>query len=312
MLRRALATFGDGMSAEEELRWLWLASVAAMRVWDDDGWGALSARHVRLARRAGALSELPLALTSHACMLLFAGDLTAAASLTGEAQVVKEATGSNLAPYGALGLAALRGDEAGTLAMLEATKEDVTRRGEGAGITFAEWANAVLNNGLGRYPDALVAARRATSYEADLGSMIWPLVELIEAAARSGVTETAAAACERFAVMTDASGTDWALGVQARSRALLSEGEDAERRYREAIERLGRTRMRVEFARARLVYGEWLRRERRRLEARAQLRGAYQLLSAMGIEGSRSGPGGSCGPPGRPPAGGPWSPGGRA
>jgi hypothetical protein len=123
MLRRALATFGDGMSAEEELRWLWLASVAAMRVWDDDGWDALSARHVRLARRVGALSELPLALNSRACMLLFAGDLTAAASLTGEAQAVKEATGTNLAPYGALGLAALRGDEPGTLALLEAPRK---------------------------------------------------------------------------------------------------------------------------------------------------------------------------------------------
>jgi hypothetical protein len=224
MLRRALATFGDGMSAEEELRWLWLASVAAMRVWDDDGWEALSARHVGLARRAGALSELPLALTSRSCMLLFAGDLTAAASLTDEAQAIKEATGTNLAPYGALSLAALRGDEAGTLALLDATKKDVTRRGEGSGITFAEWANAVLNNGLGRYPDALAAARRATSYEADLGSLIWPTVELIEAAARSRATETATGACERFAVMTGASGTDWALGLQTRSQALLREG----------------------------------------------------------------------------------------
>jgi hypothetical protein len=149
----------------------------------------------------------------------------------------------------------LRGDEAGTLALLEATKEDVTRRGEGAGITFAEWANALLNNGLGRYPDALAEARRATSYEADLGSMIWPMVELIEAAARSGVTETAAGACERFAVMTDASGTDWALGLQARSLALPSEGEEAERRYRDSLARLGRTRMRVDLARAHLLTG---------------------------------------------------------
>jgi DNA-binding CsgD family transcriptional regulator len=284
MLRRALATFGDGMSAEEELRWLWLATVAAMRVWDDDGWEALSARHVRLARRAGALSELPLALTSHACMLLYAGELTAAASLTGEAQAIKEATGTNLAPYGALGLAALRGDEPGTLALLEATREDVTRRGEGSGITFAEWANAVLNNGLGRYPDALAAARRATSYEADLGSMIWPTVELIEAAARSGATETAAGACERFAVMTDASGTDWALGLQARSQALLSGGEAAERLYRESLAHLGRTRMRVDLARAHLLYGEWLRRERRRSDAREQLRTALGMLEGFGAE----------------------------
>jgi DNA-binding CsgD family transcriptional regulator len=284
MLRRALATFGDDMSAEEELRWLWLASVAAMRVWDVDAWEALSARHVRLARGVGALSELPLALNSRTCMLLFAGDLTAAASLAGEAQAVNEATGSNLAPYGALGLAALRGDEAGTLALLEATKEDVTRRGEGAGITFAEWANAVLDNGLGRYPDALAAARRATSYEPDLGSMIWPLVELIEAAARSGVTETAADACERLAVMTDASGTDWALGLQARSQALLSEGEQAERLYREALARLGRTRLRTDLARAHLLYGEWLRRERRRSDAREQLRTAHGMLEGIGAE----------------------------
>jgi DNA-binding CsgD family transcriptional regulator/tetratricopeptide (TPR) repeat protein len=284
MLLRALATFGNGMSAEEELRWLWLATVAAMRVWDDDAWEALSARHVRLARGVGALSELPIALTSRTYMLLFAGDLTAAASLVDEAQAVKEATGSNLAPYGALGLAALRGDEAGTLALLDATKDDVTRRGEGAGITFAEWADAVLNNGLGRYPDALAAARRATSYEADLGSMIWPSVELIEAAARSGVTETAAGACERFAVMTDASGTDWALGLQARSRALLSEGEQAERLYRESLARLGRTRMRVDLARAHLLYGEWLRRERRRSDAREQLRTAHGMLEGIGAE----------------------------
>jgi ATP/maltotriose-dependent transcriptional regulator MalT len=217
-------------------------------------------------------------------MLLFAGDLTAAASLTGEAQAVKEATGSNLAPYGALGLAALRGDEAGTLALLDATVEDVTRRGEGAGITFAEWASAVLNNGLGRYPDALAAARRATSYEADLGSMIWPSVELVEAAARSGATEAAAGACERLAVMTDASGTDWGLGIEARSRALVSEGEQAERRYQDAVDRLGRTRIRVELARAHLLYGEWLRRERRRCDAREQLRTALGMLEQMGAE----------------------------
>jgi len=284
MLRRALATFGDGMSAEEELRWLWLASVAAMRVWDDDAWEALSARHVRLAHQVGALSELPVALTSRTCMLLFAGDLAAAASLAAETQAVKEATGSNLASYGALGLAALRGDEPGTLALLDATKQDVTRRGEGTGITFAEWANALLNNGLGRYPDALAAARRATSYEADLGSMIWPMVELIEAAARAGATETAAGACERLAVMTDASGTDWALGLQARSQALLREGEHAERRYREALARLGRTRMRVELARAHLLYGEWLRRERRRSDAREQLRTAHGMLEGIGAE----------------------------
>jgi DNA-binding CsgD family transcriptional regulator len=284
VLRRALASFGEGMSADEELRWLWLANVAAMRTWDADRWEALSARYVRLAREVGALSELPLALATRTFMLLFTGDLTAAASLIGETQVITEATGSNLAPYGALGLAALRADEAETTALVHATRDDVTRRGEGVGITFAEWAGAVLHNGLGRYQDALAAARRATSYEADLGSMIWPLPELIEAAARGGMTAVAADACRRLAVLTDASGTDWALGLQARSQALLSEGEEAERRYRRALDLLSRTRLRVDLARAHLLYGEWLRRERRRSDAREQLRTAHGLLEETGAE----------------------------
>jgi DNA-binding CsgD family transcriptional regulator len=284
LLRRAVATFGNGMSAEEELRWLWLANVAAMQLWDDDRWDSLSARHVQLARETGSLSDLPLALISRTCMLLFAGDLTAAASLIDETQVVTAVTGSNMAPYGGLGLVALRGDEPEALLVIEATLEDVTRRGEGVGITFAEWASAVLNNGLGRYQNALAAARRATSYEADPGCMIWPSVELIEAAARSAATETAAGACERLAVMTDASGTDWALGLQARSQALLSEGEEAERLYRESLARLGRTRMRVDLARAHLLYGEWLRRERRRSDAREQLRIAHGMLEGIGAE----------------------------
>jgi DNA-binding CsgD family transcriptional regulator len=284
MLRRALASFDGGLSAEEELRWLWLASVAAMRVWDGDAWDALSARHVRLARGTGALSELPLALISRCYLLLFAGDLTAAASRTAEIEAVKEATGSSMAPYCVLGLAALRGDEAETLALADATIKEVTRRGEGVGITFAEWASAVLHNGLGRYQDAEAAARRATSYEADLGSMIWPSVELIEAAARSGMPETAADAVKRLVVMTDSSGTDWALGLQARSRALVSRGEEAERLYQESLERLGRTRLRLDLARAHLLYGEWLRRERRRTDAREQLRRAHDMLCAMGAE----------------------------
>ena len=145
----------------------------------------LSARHVQLARETGALSELPLALTSRAYMLLFAGDLTAAASLTDEVQAVKEATGSGLAPYGAFGLAALRGDEAEALALIDATMEDVTRRGEGVGITFAEWANAALNNGLGHYDKAVAAAPACLQLRRRPRLRCSGLtVELIEAAAR--------------------------------------------------------------------------------------------------------------------------------
>ncbi len=282
-LRTALGGFGCGMPADEERHWLWLASITAMRVWDDDCLDALSARHVQLARETGALSELPLALVTRAYMLLFTGDLTGAATLAEEAQAVKEATGSGLAPYAALALAAFRGDQAGVAALVETTKDDVTRRGEGVGITFAEWVTAVLGNGLGRYQDALAAARRACAYDADLGSMIWPVVELIEAAARCGVPDSVAGAYARLAEMTSASDSDWALGIQARSLALLSDGAAAEQQYCESITRLSRTRLRVDLARAHLLYGEWLRRERRRGDAREQLRTALGMLEAMGV-----------------------------
>jgi DNA-binding CsgD family transcriptional regulator len=283
MLRAALTAFGAGMPPEDELRWSWLACVAAaIRLWDDDCWAALSARHVQLARESGALSELPLALTSRAYLLLFAGELGAAAALTEEAQAVMDATGSHLAPYGAMGLAAFRGDEARAAALIDATIQDVTRRGEGVGITFAEWASAALSNGLCHYDDALAAAQRACSFDDDPGASLWATVELIEAAARTGMTGPAASAYDRLEEMTSVSDTHWGLGIRARSRALLSEGEAAECRYREAIGHLGRTRLRVDLARAHLLYGEWLRRERRRADAREQLRTAHGMLEAMG------------------------------
>ena len=304
MLRRALAAFADGgpaaegrpaadgrpaaiaMPAEEELHWLWLACiVGATRAWDEESWDVLSARHVQLARETGALSELPLALTSRAFLYLFTGQLSAAAALTDEMQAVKEATGSGLAPYGGLGLAAFRGQETRAQALVEATMEDVTLRGEGTGITFAEWANAVLNNGLGRYDKAAAAALHACDYDDDLGSLIWTMPELVEAAVRTGMTDAAARAGERLEEITRACDTDWARGISARSRALLSEGETAERLYRESIRRLSRTRLRVDLARAHLLYGEWLRRERRRGDAREQLRTAHGMLEAIGMAG---------------------------
>ena len=286
MLRDALVAFKDGLPAEEELHWLWLACiVGATRAWDEESWDALSARHVRLARDTGALSELPLALTSRAFLHLFTGQLTAAAALTDEMQAVKEATGTGLAPYGALGLAALRGAETTARALVETTMEDVTLRGEGTGITFAEWASAVLNNGLGRYDKAAAAALHACDYDDDLGSLIWTMPELVEAAVRTGRTEVAARAADRLAEITSACDTDWARGIMARSRALLSEGETAERLYRESVRALSRTRLRVDLARAHLLYGEWLRRERRRGDAREQLRTAHGMLEAIGMAG---------------------------
>ncbi|MFG2788251.1 ATP-binding protein [Streptomyces sp. NPDC048419] len=282
VLRRALAAFGAGMSAEEEMRWMWLANITAIRIWDGEQWEALSARYIRLARDSGALDVLPLALTSRTHVLLFAGDLTSAASLTEEVQAVKEATGIGLASYGAMALAALRGDETAASAVIDATLQDAAGRGEGIGVIFAEGASAVLGNGLGRYDEAMAAGLRATTYDADPAALSWILAELTEAAVRCGATGAAAAARDRLTEMASAAGTDWVLGVEARTRALLSEGEAAERLYREAIARLAKTRMRVELARAHLLHGEWLRRERRPGEAREQLRTAHGMLEQMG------------------------------
>jgi DNA-binding CsgD family transcriptional regulator len=284
ILREALTTFGRGMSADEELRWLWLACVAALHAWDDDRWEQLSTRFVQLARSTGSLSELPFALNTRAYMLLFAGELAAAATLADELRAVTEARVASRTLYAHLGLAALRGDENPALAVIEAITRAAGGRGEGIAITMAGWAAAILNNGHGYYQQAGIAAKQAISYDGDLGPSNWARVELVEAAVRTGDGETAAGALARLAAMTGASGTDWALGIEARCRALLAEGEAAEHLYRESMDRLARTRLRPDLARAHLLYGEWLRRERRRGEARVQLRAAHGLFEAMGME----------------------------
>lgn len=282
-LKGAMVDFGAGMSTEDELRWLWLASITAMQLCDDDRWNELSERHIDLARTIGALGELPLALTLRALFSSFCGDLTTAAALTDEAQAVQDATGTNLAPYGALGVAAFRGDDTLASEVFRATLDDVTRRGEGVGITMVEWANAVLCNGFGRYDDAVAAASRSIGDESYRGSLALPCAEMVEAATRTEQAAAAADAYERLAEVTEASGTDWALGLRARAKAMLSEGGEADTLYRESIARLGRTRLRVDLARAHLLYGEWLRRERRNVDAREHLRTAESMLETMGV-----------------------------
>ncbi len=282
-LRRALLAFrSQDISAEEGLSWLWLAGLAAMAVWDDETWHILASRHVKLAREAGALSELPLAVRWRILLHTHAGELAEGAALIAEAQTVADATGSQLGPHGALGVAAFRGREAEATELIQATMDGMTSRGEGRGMT-SQYAAALLYNGLGHYDKALTAAELACEYD-DVGVLGWSLTELVEAAVRSGQPARASDAFQRLSETTRPSGTDWALGTEARSRALLSEGQTAETCYREAIERLGRTRMRPAVARAHLLYGEWLRRENRRRDARAELRTAYDMLSAMGIE----------------------------
>ena len=193
-------------------------------------------------------------------------------------------TGSRAAPFTAMMLASLRGRQAEAAPLIEGTIAEATAGGQGIAVAYAHWAAAILANGLGRYADALAAARQASEDTSTLYISMWALPELIEAAARTGDTGIAGDALTRLAEFTQAGGTDFGLGVEARSRALLSAGETAENLYREAIERLGRTRLRPELARAHLLYGEWLRRENRRADAREQLRTAHDMLAAMGAE----------------------------
>jgi DNA-binding CsgD family transcriptional regulator len=284
ILRRALDVFGIGMSVDEQLRCHWIAGVVAPHLWDDDRWDLFSDRHVQLARGVGALSELPLALSLRAVTMLFAGDMTGAALLIGEHQVAIDATGSHVSNPAELALAALRGRQAEAAGLIDAAISEASLRGEGIGIILAEWANAVLYNGLGSYEKAMQAAQRAAAQSVEMVVRSWAAAELVEAAARSGHNDVASDALRLLAERTTPSGTDWARGVEARSRALLSDGDTAERLYLESIERLGRTRMRVDLARAHLLYGEWLRRARRRIDARAQLRMAHDMLESMGME----------------------------
>jgi DNA-binding CsgD family transcriptional regulator len=267
------------------VRWLWIVWPTAQILWDDEAWDALTTRGVQLVRDAGALGVLPVTLRQSAGLHLYEGSFAAAVLLCDEAASISEATGSSLSAYVPLMIAAFRGREGEASELAEASTRDVLDRGEGVGLTLNPWAMAVLYNGLAHYQDALVSAQRACEDPDEQVFSLLATMELIEAAARSGVPEKAADALERLTHSTRASGTDWGLGVEARARALLSDGEAPERLYREAIDRLGRTRIRVDLARAHLLYGEWLRRERRRVDAREQLRIAHEMFAAMGAEG---------------------------
>jgi DNA-binding CsgD family transcriptional regulator len=238
---------------------------------------------LQLARDAGALSVLPLAATYRAGVHVHAGEFAAAAALIEEADAITEATGNAPLAYTSLVLAAWRGREAEALELIEASREDAAGRGEGRAITLAEYATAVLYNGLGRYREALAAAQRASEHD-DLGLFGWALIELVEAAARDHEPQLAADALELLSERTGLTGTNWALGIEARSHALLDEGQGAEDLYVEATERLGRCRIKVHLARAHLLYGEWLRRQNRRIDARESLRTAHELFSTMGAE----------------------------
>jgi DNA-binding CsgD family transcriptional regulator len=284
ILRSTLNAFLDEIPAGQELRGLPLALMVSSILWDDEACTVISERWARFCRDTGALSDLLLALSFRTHILLFAGDLSSAASLVEEVRTATDATGINFEPIGAMALAAFRGNEAEASPFIEANVSQALHRREGNRLAVATWASAVLNNGLGRYQDALAAAQQATD-PLDVIHPYWALAELIEAAVRSGTRAAATNAYRRLAEMATATASDWALGVEARSRALLADGGEAEEFYEESIEHLGRTRMRAELARAHLLYGEWLRRQRRPGDAREQLRTALGMLEAMGMEG---------------------------
>jgi DNA-binding CsgD family transcriptional regulator len=281
--RRALAVLtGDEAAHAEHVRRLWLGSVVALELWDDECAYSLSRRSVETARRTGSLSELALALSARTPVLVFCGDLSAAASTVVETQSVEDATGISAAPYGALVLAAWRGHEREAGELIDVTIREAGARGEGIGLAIAQYTRAVLCNGLGRYDEALVAARSAAEHR-EVVAENWALSELVEAATRTDATSRARDALERLTEKAHATGTGWALGIEARSRALVSRGVGAEDAFREAVDRLDRTRVRAELARTHLLYGEWLRRQGRRVDARERLRTAHDMFGAIGM-----------------------------
>ena len=272
---------------EAVMHWLLLSpivqSMTVFELWDDEAFDALSTRAVQLARDSGALAMLPVALVYRSGVHVFAGDLAAAKAHVEEADAIALATGNPTLMYAWLLVGAWRGVEPEVMGFIDAGLDDASGRSEGRVIALAGYASAVLNNGLCRYEAAMDGARRASD-DGQFGYSGAALPELVEAAIRSGEPEVARAALHRLQEPARAAGTDWALGVLARSHALTTDGEDADALYREAIERLERTRVRIELARARLLYGEWLRREGRRVDAREQLRAAHEMFSVAGAE----------------------------
>ena len=272
------------ISVEDALRWGWLAPGAATAVWDDEGYRVIAERIVQLVRDAGALAELPVHLHALALERAWHGDFAGAGLLIAESDAVAAATGTQLPPLAVLRLRSLQGREAEAAALIEATIQQATAGGQGIAVMAAQWAAAVLYNGLARYDEAASAARQVTENAIDPWESGFALPELVEAAMRAGDVELARDALERLAETTQPCGTDFALGIEARCRALLSDGEVAGHLYREAIDRLGRTQLHPELARAHLLYGEWLRRQGRRADAREQLRTAHDMFTTIGME----------------------------
>lgn len=283
-----VASMRAAITAMTPQTWSWQAfpiahEAVAHDLWDDEAWYRIATDAVQIATDVGALAMLPTALMTRAGVHVQAGEFDSATILLAEAGVLSAAVGHTPVRYHELALAAWRGDEAQATALIDAAVRDGAARGEGRVTALAGYATGVLRNGLGQYRVALAALRQACEYE-DLGLYGWNLVELVEAGARTDEPSLAAEAAAQLDERAAVSGTDWALGVRARSQALLTDGPAADALYVEAIDRLARTRIVVQLARAHLLYGEWLRRENRRNDARAQLRTAHEMFSTMGAQ----------------------------
>jgi DNA-binding CsgD family transcriptional regulator len=284
-LRQALRAFSEVEElTARDVRWLWLACRLAQDLWDEELWHELASRGLQVARDTGALTLLPGMANFLAAFHVHSGAVEKAGGLIDEVTAITNATGIPPLNYAGLMLAAWRGDQARMEAITDKVIPGARARGEGYTLGIWRWLTALMHNGHGRYAEALADAQEASEHE-DVIAYGWALVELIEAAVHVGRRDEAAAALDRLSERTQASGTDWALGIEAGSRALLREGDEAESLYREAVERLAVSRGVVHLARARLLYGEWLRRESRRVDAREQLRAAYEVFSDIGGDG---------------------------
>jgi DNA-binding CsgD family transcriptional regulator len=286
LLHRAVRAFGiEQLTVDEASHNAWIAAVAAADLWDDEHWDVLSRRHLDVIRREGALSVLPVALTNRALFDIQSGDLAAAGSLLAERRWLAEVTGvqPRPTPMPEAWLAAMRGHSEVAEPLIQDALADAFAHGLGGTLNLMYAARAVLWNALGRYEDAIEAAQEAAADPLELGATKWALSELVEAGVRGGRPDVAETAFAQLSAMTRASGTNLARGIEAGRRALLHDDDAAEDLYREAIERLGATRMRVDLARAQLLYGEWLRRRGRRVDARTQLRTACEAFTSMGV-----------------------------
>jgi DNA-binding CsgD family transcriptional regulator len=284
-LRRAVDAFvAEADPSPATLSWMWMAAILAADLWDEEAWQELSERQVQRAREVGLLRALPAALRFRALAHTMTGELADAAVLVAESRAIEQGAGGPNLFYAHAALVAWRGERKHSLSLLDAGRREATSRGEGRALSMLEYSHAVLLNGLGHYDAALAAARWVCDCD-ELGIRAFAASELIEAAAYSGKPELAVGELDRLSARAAASRTDWAVGMQLRSRALLCrEPVEADRLFLGAIERLEKTPIRTQLARAHLVYGEWLRRAGRRRDARAQLTTAHDMLTSMGAD----------------------------